>query len=316
MCLSQSADLLFFHPMKIKCPACSKLLTVPDTAAGKVLKCPCGKQLRAPSVSGGATPAPGGQPAAQTPAPQAPTPQAPAQPTPNPAAPAYMQAPGQSNFVPQFPGQQYPGQKPSALGETGFAIDELTDDDFAPVKAVSQPGRAVQSTAPGTKDPLAEYVGEVEKDKQKKRAEHKEGAAKHVYSSIGILVILGFAGVAINGFYMIGLEESVKNMAGDDAEDLDMLINIIRGILILKIVIGATFLTCAATFFKFPMTSAIVSIVTFVISEIISLILNPFELISISGWIIRAAIFGGLLQAINNASYFRFVKKGGRDDEK
>jgi uncharacterized RDD family membrane protein YckC len=37
--------------MKIKCPACSKVLTIPDTAAGKVVKCPCGKQLRAPGGS-------------------------------------------------------------------------------------------------------------------------------------------------------------------------------------------------------------------------------------------------------------------------
>ena len=37
--------------MKLKCPGCSKILSVPDTAAGKVIKCPCGKQLRAPAPS-------------------------------------------------------------------------------------------------------------------------------------------------------------------------------------------------------------------------------------------------------------------------
>ena len=38
--------------MKIKCPACAKVLSIPESAAGQVVKCPCGKQLRAPSPTG------------------------------------------------------------------------------------------------------------------------------------------------------------------------------------------------------------------------------------------------------------------------
>lgn len=34
--------------MKLKCPGCSKVLQVPDSAAGKVVRCQCGKQLRVP----------------------------------------------------------------------------------------------------------------------------------------------------------------------------------------------------------------------------------------------------------------------------
>jgi uncharacterized RDD family membrane protein YckC len=34
--------------MKIRCPACSQILQVAASAAGKVVKCPCGKQLRVP----------------------------------------------------------------------------------------------------------------------------------------------------------------------------------------------------------------------------------------------------------------------------
>lgn len=32
--------------MKVKCPACSKLLQIPDRVIGKVVQCPCGKKLR------------------------------------------------------------------------------------------------------------------------------------------------------------------------------------------------------------------------------------------------------------------------------
>ena len=38
--------------MKIKCPSCAALLQIPDSAAGKVIQCKCGKQLRAPDRSG------------------------------------------------------------------------------------------------------------------------------------------------------------------------------------------------------------------------------------------------------------------------
>ena len=97
--------------MKIKCPACSKVLSIPDSAAGKVVKCPCGKQLRAPAASGA--------PAAARPAA---APAAPRQPVAKrPAAPAPV--------------------APTSFDGGGF-FDELTESDLQPVKAVNMPGRA------------------------------------------------------------------------------------------------------------------------------------------------------------------------------
>lgn len=98
--------------MKIKCPACQAVLNIPDSAAGKVVKCPCGKQLRAPGVS--STPV---QPPAQ---PQRPTPQRP---------------------TPQRPTPQRPAQ-PSGDGFDPGIFDELTDQDLQPVSAVNRPGHA------------------------------------------------------------------------------------------------------------------------------------------------------------------------------
>ncbi len=61
-------------PIRVKC-TCGKALSIPDTAAGKVVKCPgCGKSLRIP---GGA---------AATPAKAAPAKPAPAKPAPDPVA--------------------------------------------------------------------------------------------------------------------------------------------------------------------------------------------------------------------------------------
>lgn len=41
--------------MKIKCPGCGRILQIPESAAGKVVRCQCGKQMRAPG--GAAAPA-------------------------------------------------------------------------------------------------------------------------------------------------------------------------------------------------------------------------------------------------------------------
>ena len=37
--------------MKIKCPSCQAVLSIPPAAAGKLVKCPCGTQLRAPGAA-------------------------------------------------------------------------------------------------------------------------------------------------------------------------------------------------------------------------------------------------------------------------
>lgn len=45
----QPSETVTELPMKIKCPACAQILSIPDSAAGKVVKCPCGKQIKAPA---------------------------------------------------------------------------------------------------------------------------------------------------------------------------------------------------------------------------------------------------------------------------
>lgn len=46
--------------MRIKCPSCATVLSIPESAAGKVVKCPCGTQLRAPAKAAGFASAPSG----------------------------------------------------------------------------------------------------------------------------------------------------------------------------------------------------------------------------------------------------------------
>ncbi len=105
--------------------------------------------------------------------------------------------------------------------------------------------------------------------------------------------------------------ESLTLADPDVAEDLDWLVTALKVVYGMFILIGVGFLVCAATAFMFPMTSTITALVLYILSEIVGFITAPWTLLSIRGWIIKAAIFGGLVQAINNASYYKFVKSGG-----
>ncbi|MGB7346061.1 MAG: hypothetical protein WBD20_17720 [Pirellulaceae bacterium] len=114
--------------MKIKCPGCGKVLSIPEAAAGKIVKCPCGKQLRAPG--GAKSPAAAAKPTA------APKKAAarPAQPAARPAQPAAKAAQPR----PAQPQRPAPVAAPS-LDDDLFG--ELTENDLAPVKSVYSPGQ-------------------------------------------------------------------------------------------------------------------------------------------------------------------------------
>ena len=108
--------------MKIKCPACSQVLTIPDSAAGKVVKCPCGKQLRAPAAGPGNPASTPASTSASRPAAGAAGGGGPRRAT-NPAATA-------RDFDPEM-------------------FDELTDQDLKPVKGVTNPYASVSAAPHG-----------------------------------------------------------------------------------------------------------------------------------------------------------------------
>lgn len=114
--------------MKIKCPGCSTLLQIPDTAAGKIVKCKCGKQLRAPAAKPAAA---GGKPVAN------PNPGKPRSAPKRPAQPANTR-----------PANTRPAAQPGPAPVTDDMFNELTDADLSPVKAVHRPGASNPYAAP------------------------------------------------------------------------------------------------------------------------------------------------------------------------
>lgn len=191
MC-STSNFLLALASMKIKCPSCQSLLNIPDSAAGKVVKCPCGKQLRAP----------GGAPAA--------------------AAPDSIKRPAGAPPARPMTGVATRPASRAAGNDHGFdaaMFDELTSDDLAPVRSVSNPSSvsmAGGSSATGNK--LRQQYGSSSAGGgyAASASNRVAGVGKRIGGAVvdGIFVMIGFA---------VGIGLSVASVAilGPPAEDAD-----------------------------------------------------------------------------------------------
>ena len=103
--------------MKIKCPSCQAVLNIPPEAAGKVVKCPCGTQLRAPGTpaTGASSGTAAGAAAPQRAAPQRAAPQ-----------------------------RAAPQASASSVADAGL-FDELTEGDLQPI---AQPGMPSAAAGP------------------------------------------------------------------------------------------------------------------------------------------------------------------------
>lgn len=172
--------------MKIKCPACSTTLEIPAAAAGKVVKCPCGQQLKAPA-------APAGTPTQATaPTKPAPTKPAPAKPAPVTPAPA-KQAPAKPAPAKPAPAKKPAGPVPQPVAAGADLFDQLTEDDYQPIKSVSQPGKKPPAPTVGenTRKLLDQARGNEGKKKRKKKKTRstKNGDRRSLPGAIACFVL-------------------------------------------------------------------------------------------------------------------------------
>jgi hypothetical protein len=136
--------------VQLKCPGCSRTLKIPETAAGKVVKCPCGKQLRAP---GGAA-----------------------------ASSTAQAAPKKSATRPTAANQADSGS-PSAFGVDEDFFNELTEGDLQPV-TVSQSPQAPAN--PGS----SQNNAETSQSQGKKRPWNKKKAGAIVCFVLAVLGVV------------------------------------------------------------------------------------------------------------------------------
>lgn len=282
------------------CPNCSKKLQVPATAAGKQVKCPgCATPFTVPAAKG--------TPAASAPA----RPAAPAKPATRPSTAAAGSAGTAAGSTWTPPWETQPANpNPSFL-------DELTDADMSPVQAVKKPGLKAGKSSNNDQKLLSAASEDYRKENASSHQSYINDAKKQIWQSIGIYALLGLLQAGFGVFFLLGVEKEAEFLALDglDGTSVEDVLNILRIAYVLKICLGVCFYIAASCFMTLPMTAAISAIVVFVFAEILSLIFNPFLLINVRAWIFRAAVLGALIQAVNNASYFRFIKGGGREKD-
>ena len=102
--------------MKIKCPSCQAVLNIPPEAAGKLVKCPCGTQLRAPSAPAGGAASQGGV---------------------APAGAAEKSQPGVASRAAAGQVVQRRAAAPTTVDAGLF--DELTEGDLQPIRQAGMP---------------------------------------------------------------------------------------------------------------------------------------------------------------------------------
>ena len=163
---------VYTDAMKLKCPACGQVLSVPDTAAGRVIQCPCGKQLRAPAPAAAATDN-STQPVRRPPPPQ--------------------------------PNRRTPGQPPArSTGDAFGEFDELTDSDLRPVRGVSRPGQKVERSRVNEDQLLLKMAGKQNSFENSIEGSHPStlkamggwNFAFAVWSFVQMVCILGLVSIA------------------------------------------------------------------------------------------------------------------------
>ena len=278
----------------VKC-SCGKTLQAPAAAAGKAVKCPCGQVVKvpAPAAATTAAAAPAKRQAAAVPVAAMSSSAAPArrpasQPAPRPAA----QPAAQSAFVSTAPNP--------------FA--DISDAEWQSMVQSNAP-KVVDQSKPKEKSAAAKMLEEARKETGKGNVLAMDSAKGFLNKTRGILVGIGLlilVRVAID--YWLSMGELEQLAATEDAEVVAVVKTVVMVFLGIGAGIATLFIVLGFMVSIIPMTSTIVALVMYSLIELLGLLLNPFSLISIRGWIFRITIFGALIQGINNAAYFKHLK--------
>lgn len=270
---------------------CGKRLQAPATAAGKAVKCSCGKAVKVPGGPATASAAPVAKAVAK------PTPAAQARPAA--AAPAAR---------PVRPVAAAP-----AAPDAHSPFHAMSDDEWSSLMAKhtpKQPDPNEEPKKPKVNPILAKAVEELGADK------HKKSSGAHGDVTQSALILMGVGAlkliVAIINFFLLDkeMEQLALEMQNQgDALDLTALHFVLQVFLGAQVFLSVVLIGLGGLTFVLPMTSAITGFVLWIILEISGLIINPFYLLSIRGWIFRIAVGSALVQGINNASYYSFMKR-------
>lgn len=297
--------------MQVTCPACRKTSNTTADVSGKSVKCACGQSFVVPKTAS-ATTSQTSQKPATTPTIALKCECGRALRVPESAAGKavkcgcgkVIKVPAKASSAPKAAPQPAPALNPfHALTDADWASlapkPPPAPDPYAPPK---RPSATVQLL-----DKAREEMGETKK-------KSRSGAGGHLAQSRWILIGIGALKLLVCVIQLVVANTTADALAEGAADmNVDEILFVIQVIAGFGIATSVALILMGIFVFLLPMTCAISAIVLFVLLELISFIFNPFLLVNIRAWILRGAMFGALIQAINNASYYKFVKSGARD---
>jgi predicted Zn finger-like uncharacterized protein len=279
--------------MQVTCPACKKVSNSKVDLSGKSVKCSCGQSFVVPKAVGATT---------QTA--QSPTTAA-SPPTPTISLKCEC---GKGHRVPETAagkavkcscGKTITVPQPTAPLNPFHA---LSDDDWA--NLAPKPPPAPDPYAP-PKPPSAtsQLLAKAREEMGETKKASRQGDGGQLAQSRWILIGIGALKLLISGIQFALAETSAaaivaRGAENVTAEEIRIVIQVIAGF---GIATSVAFILMGVFIFLMPMTCSISALVLFVLLELVSFIFNPLLL------------FGALVQGINNASYYKFVKSGARD---
>lgn len=269
--------------------SCGKTLQAPAAAAGKAVKCPCGQVVKVPAAAS-----------------------APAQRAPVARPVAAMAAAGSSSPAPVQ--SRRPAVQPAAFNAAPnpYAapnpFGDMSDDEWKNMVQAHTP-KQVDTSKPKEKSAAAKMLEEARRDTGQGDNLAMESALGFLNKTRGILVGLGLLFIVrVSIDYWLSMS-MIDSLAGHEEPEV---VAFIKWIVVVFCGIGAgvgvLFIVMGFLVSMLPLTCTISAIVIYTLLELLQLILDPLSLFSIRGWIFRIAIFGGLIQGINNAAYYRHLK--------
>lgn len=186
----------------------------------------------------------------------------------------------------------------------------MTDDDWAALAPKPEPV-VEQTTQPKKQSNSAGLLERAKTDLGQSSKQASSSAIGQLSSSRWILIGIGAFKLGVSIFWLVIVESYVKGIL-EKAPDVDsgQLLLMLRVFLGIQIGIAVSFVLMGIFIFLFPLTMTIAALALFISLEIFNLVIDPLSAFSIVGWIIRLSIFGALVQAINNAAYYKYLKAG------
>ncbi len=262
--------------------SCGKTLQAPAAAAGKAVKCPCGQVVRVPA------------PAATT-AQRA------------PAAVAKPTAVAVANPAPTA--NRWPAAAAAPANASPNPFGDMSDDEWQSMVQAHAP-KQVDHSKPKEKSAAAKMLDEARKETGQGNVLAMDAAKGFLNKTRGILVGLGCLCMvrAVVAYWLISSLIDSLMQAGGDSDEASIIKIIVMVFCGIDLGIGVLYIISGFLVSIFPLTCTISALVIFTLVEIANFIVDPGRILSIRGWIFRIAIFGGLIQGINNAAYYRHIK--------